>query len=307
MSCRGSGRGGWTGRLDGSNAPGDTVRVTDSPAGSPRIDVLLDGFGINTNAGRASLCSTVLIEGADARGRTTRILVDPAHVGRRTFLRDALADRDLAPADIDMVVLTHAHWDHVQNADVFRHAPVYMHPEERRYCHRPHPDDWATPPWTSAIMDAMEIRETEEGDELIPGVGVVDLPGHTVGSIGITVENEQGVSLVTGDALANAGVALSRECPLVFWDREDASASIDRVVAIAELIYPGHGQPFRLTRDRQIEYTRPFSIVITGTSADREGLGFDDRQPEPWTMPGERDRAARERRTADRRKSRRAP
>ena len=251
----------------------------------PRGDVLREVFGIGTNAGRAAFCAVILIEGADAHGRLTRIVVDPAHVGRRTFLAGSLASRGLTPADIDLVVLTHGHWDHKQNVDVFGQVPICLHPVERRYCRQPHPNDWATPGWTGAILDRMNISEVEDGDELIPGVGVVSLPGHTVGSIGITVENEQGVSLISGDALHNAAVALSGQAPLVFGDPEDAAASIGRAVALADVIYPGHDQAFRLTGERGFEYVRPFSLVITGISADRPGLRFDPSRPEPWVMP----------------------
>jgi N-acyl homoserine lactone hydrolase len=256
------------------------------PMAAPRIDVVLDGFGINTSAGRVAMCETILIEGTSANGRPARILVDPAHVGRRTFLLEALASRGLAPTDIDMVVLTHAHWDHVQNIDVFAHAPLYLHPDERRYCERPHPNDWATPAWTRHIFERMQIHEISGGGELIPGVGVVDLPGHSAGSIGITVQNEQGLSLIAGDALHNASVALTRQSPLVFWDPDEALASIDRAVAMADILYPGHDQPFRLTSEHQVEYLRPFDLTITGTLPDRRGLSFDGKTPKPWIMPG---------------------
>jgi N-acyl homoserine lactone hydrolase len=256
---------------------------------APRIDVVLDGFGINTSAGQIAMCEVVLIEGPGPDGSPVRILVDPAHVGRRVFLLDALAGRGVTPADIDMVVLTHAHWDHVQNIDLFAHAPIYLHPDERRYCERPHPNDWATPAWTADILERAAVHEIGDGAELIPGVGVVHLPGHSAGSIGITVRSDQGLSLITGDALHYASVALSRRPPLVFWNPDQALASIDRAVAMADIIYPGHDQPFRLTREREVEYLRPFSLTITGTLADRPGLSFYGKTREPWVMPGYED------------------
>lgn len=276
-------------------------------AAPARIDVLLDGFGINTSAGRAAFCAVILIEGPDGQGGTKRILVDPAHVGRRTNLQDALASRDLTPADIDMVVLTHAHWDHVQNVDIFSRATLYLHPEEREYCYQPHPDDWATPEWTGCIIDRREIREVGEGDELIPGVGVIDLPGHTIGSIGVTVENEQGLCLITGDALHYASVVASRQNPLIFWDPGQALASIDRAVAMADVIYPGHDRAFRVTRDREIEYLSPFSLVITGVTAEMPGLVFGSGEPGSWIMPGPRDVAGRARRASRRQEARGRP
>jgi len=260
---------------------------------APRIDVLFDGFGISTDTARIALCEVVLIEGAGANGEPVRILVDPAHVGRRPFLADALASRGLTPQNIDMVVLTHGHWDHAQNIDVFAHAPLYLHPDERRYCGRPHPNDWATPAWTGDILERMEIHEIAEGDELIPGVGVVDLPGHSAGSIGITVQDEQGLSLISGDALHSAAIALTRQPPLVFWNVGQAQASIDRALKMADVIYPGHDRPFRLTADRQIDYLRPFSLTITGTLPDRPGLRFDDTPRPQWVMPGLEDQPKR--------------
>jgi N-acyl homoserine lactone hydrolase len=260
---------------------------------SPRIDVLLEGYGVNTNAGLAAFCAVIMIEGPDATGHLTRILVDPAHVGRRTFLQDALAARDLTISDIDKVVLTHAHWDHVQNIDLFEHAPIYLHAEERVYSRRPHRNDWATPAWTSDMLERMVIEEIGEGDEIIPGVGIVGMPGHTVGSVGVTVDNADGTSLITGDALHYASVALTKDNPLVFWDDALARKSIDRALELADIIYPGHDQAFRMTEDGEIDYVRPFNLTITGATRDKPGLEFDPTPRPAWTMPGAEEQAAR--------------
>ncbi|HEV7207549.1 MAG TPA: MBL fold metallo-hydrolase [Mycobacteriales bacterium] len=273
--------------------------MTTLHRGAPRIDVLLEGFGVNTNTGLAALCAVVLVEGNDAAGNLKRILIDPAHVGRRTYLWDALASRGLGPTDIDLVVLTHAHWDHVQNIDVFDHAPLLVHPDERRYAMDPHRNDWATPAWTGAILERQLIQEIQDGDELIPGVGIIDMAGHTVGSIGVTVQNEEGMSIITGDALHYASVAVNRMNPLVFWDPEQALASIDRAVALADVIYPGHDRAFRVTKDQQIEYLRPFELAITGITANAAGLSFDPLPRPAWVMPGVEDLAARKQQFRD--------
>ena len=39
---------------------------------------------------------------------------------------DALAELDLSPADIGLVINTHLHFDHCGQNAVFRHAPVYV-------------------------------------------------------------------------------------------------------------------------------------------------------------------------------------
>jgi N-acyl homoserine lactone hydrolase len=255
-------------------------------AACPQIDLLLDGYAMNTDAGLAAMCAVALIEGLDADGRPTRILVDPAHVGRRTFLWEALDRRALTPADIDLVVLTHGHWDHVQNIDVFDHAPLLLHPDERRYCQRPHRNDWATPAWTGAILERMELRDIADGEDLIPGVTIVELAGHSAGSVGIAVANADGVSLLTGDALHYASVAVTRRNPLVFWDENQAEAAIGRALDLADVIYPGHDRPFQLTASGEIDYLKPFSLGLTGISRDEPGLTFSTASRDPWVMPG---------------------
>ena len=184
-------------------------------------------------------------------------------------------------------MLTHAHWDHIQNIDVFDHAPLLLHPAERRYAHRPHRNDWATPKWTGTIVEQLAVQEVAEGAEIIPGVGVIDMIGHSPGSIGITVETERGLAVITGDALHFAYVAQTRVNPLVFWNVEQARQSIERVLDLADVIYPGHDQPFRLTQTGEIEYLEPFQLAVIGLNPGTPGLELVQNPQWPvWVMPG---------------------
>ena len=121
----------------------------------PTVEVLLHGESIATNYGSIGYCSTLLVRG------DRNVVVDTGHVGRRRALLEALAERDLGPSDIDVAVMTHSHWDHAQNYDVLDSAEVLIHEWERRYARNPHPNDWATPRWTSA--DARHDPEPHGG------------------------------------------------------------------------------------------------------------------------------------------------
>lgn len=244
------------------------------------VDVLLDGFSFSTDSGRPAFCAVTLVE---SRGR--RIVVDTGHAGRRRELAAALERRGLREADIDVVLLTHAHWDHAQNFDRFTNAPVVLHPRERRYAGAPHANDWATPPWTGAALATHRVEEAVEGDELAAGVRVIELPGHSVGSIGLLVETEAGTACVAGDAVHSAAAALAGEPPLVFGSVPLARESVAKALAAADVIYPGHDRPFRLSGGEP-EYLAPFALTITNLAPDREGLRFDPAAPAPWTMPG---------------------
>ena len=106
----------------------------------PTIDILLPGYSFGTDSGTPAFCAVILVE---SEGR--RILVDTAHVGRRVQLQEQLAKRGLAASDIDLILMTHAHWDHVQNFDAFPDVPMAIHAHERKYASEPHVNDWATP------------------------------------------------------------------------------------------------------------------------------------------------------------------
>jgi glyoxylase-like metal-dependent hydrolase (beta-lactamase superfamily II) len=258
--------------------------VTQSDS-TPKVEVLLQGYALDTDVGLAGFCMVALVEGLDAHGERKRILFDPAHVGRRTLLWDALAKRGLGPRDIDGVVLSHTHWDHVQNIDVFDHAPIMIHPYERAYSLRPHRNDWATPAWTGTILERQKLVEVAEGDQILRGVRVIDMPGHTPGGIGLAVETGAGLSVLVGDALPTARVARLGENMLIFWDAAAARDTISRVLKMADVIYPGHDRVFRVTKDNTIEYLEDFHMTISNVSDSLDDLGFEVKQLSQWIMP----------------------
>ena len=246
-----------------------------------KVDVLLDGQPLRTLQGIVGFCSVVLIEGP-----SQRTVVDVGHVGRRMALKSALEDRGMTPDDIDNVVVSHLHWDHAQNLDIFPDARILVHPAERRYAANPHRNDWATPAWSGKMLEIQQrIEETDEGDEIEPGLRIIHTPGHSVGSICVVAETDEGLAVVSGDVLHYSSAALTRKNPVVFWDADQASKSIDRVVEMADVIYPGHDRPFRLV-DGEVEYTKPFDLTIAGVSPETEGLSFDMSPYSGYLMPG---------------------
>lgn len=216
-------------------------------------------------------------------------MVDTGHTGRRPALEVELRKRGLTGADIDMVVCTHAHWDHIENLNVFDRAQIVMHHRERRYITNPHRNDHACPNWVNALMEIYgdRIVEVEEGTQLIPGVEVVDAPGHTAGTIAIRVNTGDGIGVITGDAIQNSTVAVERRNALVFWSDELASRTIEKLVSIADVIYPGHDQAFRIDAQNNVEYVQQFQLTLTATAADQPGLRFDpSTELKQVIMPG---------------------
>ena len=212
------------------------------------IEVLLDGMAAGSDQGRMGIATIVLVKGQN------NILVDVGHFGRRENLERALKRHDLTPQDIQMVVLSHSHWDHAQNMDLFPEAQFYIHPAELEYARSPRSGDWATPRYFEATLQGLRIAEAVEGTELEPGVSILETPGHTRGHISVVVETIEGTAVIAGDAVPDAAT-ISRGRPhLIFWSERDAEASVRKIKDAAHIIYPGHDRWFRLKVDGTTEY-----------------------------------------------------
>lgn len=240
----------------------------------PRVETVLQGSLLGSNQGGIAFCAVTLVEGTDAAGQPRRILVDTGSSGRVGALGDALARRGLSPADIDAVVFTHAHWDHIQILDPFAHAPFHMHPAELDYIKNPHAGDHATPRWTKAVLDRYDVREVTGGTELMSGVSIVEAPGHSAGTIAVAVETDSGIAVVTGDSIQSAEVARQGRNALVFWNEEQANRSVRRLVELADVIHPGHDLSFRISASGAVEYTDQLDLTITGIAAGTPGLSL---------------------------------
>ena len=224
----------------------------------PQIELVLAGGNVNTDQCRLGLCTVALIRGEQ------NILVDVAHFGRRQLLLQELEKKGLKPDDIGTVVLTHCHWDHAQNVDLFPTARFVIHPKEVEYSRHPNPGEQATAHYFARMLEGVKVTDAREGQVLMPGVTVMETPGHSAGHISLLVDTPQGKAIIAGDAFSDAG-APKRGLPfLVFWDEAQARESIKRIASAASVFYPGHDRPFRVKADGSVEYlTPPMTVQLS--------------------------------------------
>ena len=120
-------------------------------------------------------------------------------------LLSALKKQNLKPEDITEIVLTHLHWDHSYNLELFPNVKIYIQKKELQYAVAPLPSDFVPygfdrrngdPPWIKGIFNMVRV----DGDyELAPGLDIVFLPGHTPGIQGLNVDTKEGKYLIASD------------------------------------------------------------------------------------------------------------
>ena len=131
----------------------------------------------------------------------TRILADvgfgESAAGMGGALR-GLASLGVSPGDIDIIYLTHFHGDHI--AGFFNPDSTPVYPNALYLTTQAEWDEWMGR-WAASNAEADKqnlarytaLRDcfnlVSAGDEIAPGVTVVDLKGHTLGHSGLLVES----------------------------------------------------------------------------------------------------------------------
>lgn len=125
------------------------------------------------------------------------------HVAEDEYLDSRLAQLAITPEDVDFVVVSHMHMDHVGNASMFDngHTRFFCSKAEKDYAFS-FEGDFLGSHLKAADYGSLDW-ETVEGDgEFLPGVSFIQTPGHTPGSMSMKVDlPETGTMIFTADAV----------------------------------------------------------------------------------------------------------
>lgn len=146
---------------------------------------------------------TYYVEGPDKN-----IIVDtgcPAELGRKywiepvediTLFEDALGSVGLKPTDIDIVVHTQLHWDHVGNTAKCTNAKLLAHEAELAFAKNPHP--YLPGPYQPELYSNLNFQPVKGGEEIADGVKLLFTPGHCPGGISVVVQTARGTTIIPG-------------------------------------------------------------------------------------------------------------
>jgi glyoxylase-like metal-dependent hydrolase (beta-lactamase superfamily II) len=192
-----------------------------------------------------------------------------------------LAAAGYAPGDIDMILFTHAHFDHLWGISDGKNASL-LFPSAEFVASETEVAFWSAPklagklspavkPSTAARLVESGLRVTQAnlklarprlrliqaGAEVAPGVTTFDTAGHTPGHISVHISSGSEEMLLTGDVVVDSAVSfLHPEWP--FWFDMDVPlatktrmAFLDRAAADKTLVggyhlpFPGFGHVVR--------------------------------------------------------------
>ncbi len=158
---------------------------------------------------------------------------------------NALVEAGVDPRDVEFVLLTHLHWDHAGNCDLFPEAKILVQEAELRYAIAPGRffrrsflsplGGWGVPPYVVPNLDVVAGTTT-----IAPGVRVEPVPGHTPGSQAVVVTTTDGVFAIGGDAVSTYENVEADIPPGFHTDVDAAVTSIDRLAGLADSLLPSH-------------------------------------------------------------------
>ena len=212
-----------------------SVRWPLTPMPQENVNEVYDGkvFSLGST-------NTVLI-----RDEGKNIVFDPGilQLGRYGALQKRLGEFDLTPDDIDMVINSHCHYDHIEANYLFKGKPLIIHEKELEYIDRLY---W--PEFSAAFLGIMDKKVVKGDYQVTKNVKVVETVGHTPGSISALVDTDEGLVALIGDAAIVKEDLLELRAPSVVTKNIEAEVAINSLRKIRDLnpvlVVPGHDAPF---------------------------------------------------------------
>jgi N-acyl homoserine lactone hydrolase len=165
---------------------------------------------------------------------------------------EALSKLSLKPDDIDLVVQTHLHFDHCFNTRLCKKAKVLVQEAELEFAMNPHP--LFSLLYSRDLLDGIQFEPVFGDHELLPGIELIPVPGHTPGCQAVSVDTEAGKAVISGFCCVKENFFPADDIrervspfagypimiPGIHYDAIKAYESVQKVKDIADIIIPNH-------------------------------------------------------------------
>jgi glyoxylase-like metal-dependent hydrolase (beta-lactamase superfamily II) len=181
-----------------------------------------------------------------------------------------LASAGYAPGDIDMILFTHLHFDHLWGISDAKNASL-LFPSAEFVASETEVAFWSDPALPSKVsakqqpaitqtnlkLASPRLRQIKAGAEVVPGVTTFDTAGHTPGHMSVHISSGSEEILLTGDVVVDTAIGflhpewafgfdldvpLATKARMAFLDRAAADKTL---VGGYHLPFPGFGHVVR--------------------------------------------------------------
>lgn len=202
------------------------------------VIVLKQGYNISDGPGLMRASGTItLVKG------NQNIIVDTGSPWDKQLIIDGLEKFGLKPEEINFVVCTHGHSDHVGNNNLFPNAVHIMS-------------------YDVCVGDQYLLHQFDQGIpyEIDDFVEVLPTPGHTGRDVSVIVrDTAKGTIAIAGDLFE---CFEDLEDPTIWQENsekpEEQEANRIGILQLADYIIPGHGEMFRVPDS----YKKQMSVVF---------------------------------------------
>jgi len=158
-------------------------------------------------------------------------------------IEEGLSKFDLKPADIDTVIITHLHWDHIELAHKYVNARFVVQEKELDAASVPDTDGYVRDYFHNLNFNVVR------GDvQITEGVRVILSPGHSAGGQSVAIDTEKGVVIVAGFCCINENfepdIEIKKRTPFIVPGIHDCVSecqeSMKKIIEAADIIIPLH-------------------------------------------------------------------
>lgn len=183
-----------------------------------------------------------------ATGGAGTVMFPEGHPEHIQTLEEGLGKFGLKPGDIDIILFTHLHEDHVQLAHKYPKAKMIVQKIELDFARNPHPTQTFT--YQPKLLEGLKFDVVDGDTKIVDGVSVMLTPGHSPGGQSIVVETAKGKAVITGCCCIRQNFEPPKELGVqviptgIHVDLFKCYDSLLKIKKIADIIIPLHDGEF---------------------------------------------------------------
>jgi len=162
-----------------------------------------------------------------------------------------LAKLGLSYADIDLIIFTHLHHDHVAEAKRFPKARFLVQKEELEFANKPHPS--YAPSYHKEFFGGLNFEVLNGDTRICEELSVLFTPGHSPGGQSVSVKTAKGTAIIAAlctirenfDPPAPIRESMPVITPGMHTNALEAYDSVLRIKEMADIVIPAHEPEFQ--------------------------------------------------------------